>query len=171
VLPQLSHGVEQRRMSPGPALGEPPQVALDNRLADLADRPEARVQIVLGEEDLLGRDLLHGMRHAYGTEATARSDIARAARAVGEEHATVAGILRVRGGIKEVAPQEGREGEDQRMARAEQVDGLRGIEAFLRRDDDADQIPEPICLQEGHDASDRAHRHVEGRHRSRAALA
>src|SRR5437879_4800398 len=27
VPPQLPHGVEQRRMSPGPALGEPPQVA------------------------------------------------------------------------------------------------------------------------------------------------
>src|SRR3989454_2167556 len=104
VAPQLSHRVEQRRMGPRAAFGEPPQVALGNRLADLPDRPEARVQIVLSEEGLLGRDPFHGMRGADGTEATALSDIARAARAVGEEHATVAGILRVRSGVEEVAP-------------------------------------------------------------------
>src|SRR2546428_211550 len=57
------------------------------------------------------------------------------------------------------------------MARAEQVDRLRGIEALLRRNDDGDEIREPVGLEEGHDASDRAHRHIEGRHRSRAALA
>ena len=42
------------------------------------------------------------------------------------------------------------------MARAEEVDRLRGIEAFLRRNDDADEIAEPVGLEEGHDASDRA---------------
>src|SRR3989442_4849669 len=111
------------------------------------------------------------MCRADGTEATTFSDIARATRAVGEKHATVAGILRVRGGVEQVASQEGGEGEDQRMARAEQVDGHRGIEALLRRDDDTDEIPETVCLHEMHDAADRTHRHIEGRHRSRAALA
>src|SRR3989454_12663423 len=96
VVPtQLPHGVEQRRMSPGSAFGEPPEVTFDNRLADLPDRPEARVQVVLGEKGLLDGDLLHGMRGADGTEATAFSDLARAARAIGEEHATVAGVFGV----------------------------------------------------------------------------
>src|SRR2546425_6161837 len=171
VPPQLPQGVEQFRMSPRPTLGEPPQGAFDNRLADLPDRPEARVQIVLGEEGLLGGDLLHRMCRADGTEATAFSDLARVASAVGEEHATVARVLRVGSGVEQVAPQEGREGEYEGMARTEQVDRLRRIEAFLRRNDDADQIPEPVCLQERNDASDRANRHIEGRHRSRAALA
>src|SRR5439155_25671500 len=102
------------------------------RLTDLPDRPEARVQIVVGEESLLGGDLPHGMRGANGTVATAFAHLARAARTVGEEHATGAGVLRVGSGVEEVAPQEGREREDEGMARAEQMDRLRGIEAFLR---------------------------------------
>src|SRR5439155_1699364 len=167
VMPaELPHGVEQGRMGPGPALREPPQVALANRLTDLADRPEASMQIVLCEEGLLGRDLLHGMRGAHGTQATAFSDIARATGAIGEEHASVAGILRVRGGVEEIAPQEGRDREDQRMARAEEMDGCRRVQALLRGNDDADEIPESVCLQERHDSSDRAYRDVEGGHQS-----
>src|SRR2546430_16461115 len=158
-------------MSPSSASREPTQVAFDNRLADLPDRPEARVQIVLGEEGLLGGNLLHGMRGANGTEATAFAHLARAARAVGEEHSTGAGVLRVRSGVEEVAPQDGREREDEGMARAEQMDRLRRIETLLRCNDDADEIPEPECLPEGKDASDRAHGHIEGRHRSGAAFA
>src|SRR5438552_2278272 len=136
-------------MGPGPALREPPQVALANRLTDLADRPEASMQIVLCEEGLLGRDLLHGMRGAHGTQATAFSDIARATGAIGEEHASVAGILRVRGGVEEIAPQEGRDREDQRMARAEEMDGFRRVQALLRGNDDADEIPESAMTAPG----------------------
>ena len=57
------------------------------------------------------------------------------------------------------------------MARAEEMDGFRRVQALLRGNDDADEIPESVCLQERHDSSDRAYRDVEGGHRSRAALA
>src|SRR5438093_8390457 len=57
------------------------------------------------------------------------------------------------------------------MARAEEMDGFRRVQALLRGNDDADEIPESVCLQERHDSSDRAYRDVEGGYRSRAALA
>src|SRR3989442_1288154 len=96
-------GREQGGRGRAPPLREPPQVALGDRLTDLPDRTEARVQVVFGEEGLLGRDLLHRMRGADGTEAAALSDVGRTTRPVREEHAAVAGVLRVRGRVEQVA--------------------------------------------------------------------
>src|SRR3989442_7214678 len=56
------------------------------------------------------------------------------------------------------------------MAGAEQMDGLRGVEAFLRRDDHANEVAEPVGFEERHDPTNRAHADAEGRDSLRTSL-
>jgi hypothetical protein len=170
VPTEILHGIEESGMGPGAALDEFPEVPVRDRATDLADRAEAHVQVVLCEEALVHRDLPHGVGEADRAQAAALPDLGGVPGPFREQHPTVPRVLRVGGGVEQVTAQEHRKREHERMSAAEQVDRLRRIEAFLRRDDHADEIAEPIRPEQRHHAADRAHGDAERRHVPGASL-
>src|SRR3989449_824500 len=68
---ELAHGGPQRGMGARPPLRQATQGALGDRLTDLPDRTEARVQVVFGEEGPLRRPPFHTMRGGGGATASA----------------------------------------------------------------------------------------------------
>ena len=171
VVPtQLPEGIEQSRVAPCASFDELPEVSGGDGASDLSHGAEADVEIVFREQRLARGDVLDRVGRAHRAEAAALAEFRGAPRPIGEEHAPVARVLRIRGRVEEVASEEHRQGEDERMPGAEQVHRLRRIEAPLRREDDANEIPEPVRLEQGDDAADRADRDVQGGHLARTPL-
>src|SRR5437016_14479683 len=97
----------------------------------LADSGETGVQVVLREERLVLGDLLHRMVGAHRTRTTALAELGRPSGAIGEQHPPVPRVLRIRGRIEQVGSRKGCEGEHERMARPDEMVGLRWVPALL----------------------------------------
>src|SRR2546422_11456926 len=108
---------------------------------------------------------------AHRTRATALPQLRRVSSTIGEQHPAVPRVFRIRRGIEQIAAEEGGEWEHERVARPEEMDGLRRIQAFLRRDDDPNEVLEAIGLEQGNNAADRADGDTEGGDLLRASLA
>ena len=108
VSPELLQAVEEGGVRAASPLDELPQFPRLDRLPDPPDLREGDVQVVLREGALVPLQFLRGVGRAHRTLAVRELEFRGMAGPVDEHHPPGPRVLRVRGGVEEVAAEEGR---------------------------------------------------------------